>query len=56
MYTYGGFTLLYGRNQRSFVKQLSTNYNELKKYQMQIPEHWDVLWVPASGTLIFSSW
>ena len=31
MYTYGGFMLLYGRNQHNIVKQLSFNYKKKKK-------------------------
>ena len=34
MYTYGGFMLLYGRNQHNIVKQLSFNYKK-KKYASQ---------------------
>ena len=30
MYTYGGFMLLYGRNQHNIVKQLSFNYKKKK--------------------------
>ena len=31
MYIYGGFTLLYGRNQHNIVKQLSSNFKKKKK-------------------------
>ena len=36
MYAYGGFMLMYGRNQHNTVKQLSSN-NFFKNYQWKLP-------------------
>ena len=35
MYIYGGFTLLYGRNQHNIVKQLSSNFKKKKKRKIK---------------------
>ena len=40
MYTYGWFTLLYGRNQHNTVKQLSSNWKTKRSFPWRCPYVW----------------